>query len=350
MKLYPEQLNEHLKKNFSPLYFLYGDEILLRNEATAAIGQKALQMGYANKTRLAYETHFNWTSLMNTARSRSLFDDQQFMVLSAFTGKPGVAGGKALIHYAENLPKDTVLLIVSDKLEKTALQSAWFRAIDKVGVTLALWPLKPNQLPGWITHRLQQVGLKTSAGGVKLIADHVVGNLVAAAQEIEKLSLIHGPGEISETDIARAIANNARFDLFDLIDTALSGNSTATLRIVETLRQENSEPVLILWGLTRQLRELANLAQGLARGEALSSLLSRHGVYSQRQDMIQRALGKREPGYWFALLQQAANLDRILKGQAAGNCWNEITELCLGIGGVRVIERFPGKLSCKINL
>ena len=95
----------------------------------------------------------------------------------------------------------------------------------------------------------------------ELLADRVEGNLLAASQEIERIALLQPGGRLGADAVAELVADNARYDVFELASAAFLGNAPRALRILEGLRGEGREPPLILWALLNDLRALSRVLQ-----------------------------------------------------------------------------------------
>lgn len=178
--------------------------------------------------------------------------------------------------------------------------------------------------------------MQLAPAAVELLVERVEGNLLAAAQEIDKLLLLHGPGAVDAAAVAEAVADSARFSIYDLVDEALAGRAARTLRMVNGLRAEGEEPVLVLWALTREVRGLASMAHDLARGGNPDGVMARHRVWDRRKPLVRRALGRYKPGRWQAVLADCARVDRVIKGAAPGRPWDELLQLSLKIAGTAV--------------
>lgn len=331
MKINADQFSRHLQGGLAPVYIIYGDDIFLRNEACVLLRKAVQEQGYSEKICLNAESNFDWNTLLYTARARSFFADKKWIELSLPHGKTGQAGSKLLQQYAAHLPAKTILLIICDKLEKAITQSSWFSALDKIGITVPVWPIKLEQFPSWIAARMVQQGLSASQESIQLLAQRAAGNLLAAAQEIEKLQLIYNSGTLSESDIANALGDSARYTLFDLTDALLTQNLSQALTILNHLRDDHSEPVLLLWAITRQLRELIKITHEMAQGKNIAALLQKYNVLPSKRPLLQKALRHPRLKEWSNALKQAARIDRMIKGQETGNCWNELTQLCVSI-------------------
>lgn len=337
MQITYEQLNNHLQKNLAPVYLLSGEVPLLLQEGRDAICRAATAQGFTERELLQVETGFNWQNLITVANSRSLFSSKQLIELRITGNSINEAGNQALQTYTNKIPKDKILLIVMGKLDSKLQRAAWLQTINKTGIHVPLWPLDNTQLPRWITQRLAQRGLSADASGIQLLAERAEGNLLAAAQEIDKLQLLYGSGKLPVEAIADAVNDSARFDIFGLSDAALQGDAKRVLRILTGLHGENIEPVLILWALTRELRVLATLA-GMLKNSSLENALQQQRIWEKRKPLFRYALKQHSLSSVQHLLQQAGRIDKIVKGMAAGNPWNELEQLGLAIAGTKLYD------------
>jgi len=335
MKIKLEQLAGQLKKGLAPLYIISGDEPLLVQEAADLVRKQAREAGCHERIVMNVEKGFDWNSLLQESSGMSLFADKRLLELRLPTGKPGDAGGKALRAYAEAPSSDDVLLIVAGKVDTKSQQTKWYKTVEAAGVAVPIWPMDVSQLPAWITRRMKASKMQPTGDAALVLAERVEGNLLACAQEIDKLFLIHGAAEIDAEMIVDAVANSARFDIFGLVDTALSGNGERVARMMSGLRSEGVEPVLVLWALAREIRTLASMSFEVARGTSPDQVMRNQRVWEKRKPLIKRGL-RRSPRQWWYLLHRAGQIDRMIKGQATGNVWDELLELSLMLSGVRL--------------
>ncbi|MCW8918037.1 MAG: DNA polymerase III subunit delta [Gammaproteobacteria bacterium] len=340
MKLYLEKLHDHLQQGLRPLYLLSGDEPLQLGEAADAIRAAARAHGFAGREVMHAEGNFDWSALASASNTLSLFAEQRLIDLRLPSGKPGKEGGAALSDYAANLPPDTVLLVSSGKLDKTAQNSKWFKALDKVGVTLQVWPVEPAALPQWVAQRMRTRGLAATPEAARLLAERVEGNMLAAAQEVEKLRLLYGEkGGEATVDVAmveQGVADSARYDIFELVDTALLGDAARVARVLEGLKGEGVEPILILWALVREIRALEEMAWEVEHGASVDAVLKARWVWEKRKPAVRAGLKRHNTRRWSQLLRRAARIDRMAKGAEPGEPRDELLQLALLIAGVRL--------------
>ena len=334
-----EDLPGHLAQGLRPVYIISGDEPLQAGEACDAIRQQTRAQGFSERQVMHVEKSFDWEQFLSASNSLSLFAEQRLIELRMASAKPGDKGSKALQEYAQNPPPDTVLLLIAGKIEKAVQNSKWYKALDAIGVSVQVWPVEAKALPQWIRRRMQAKGMQPAGDAVNLLAERVEGNLLAAAQEIDKLLLLHGAGPIDFAAMAESVADSARYDIYGLVDVALSGDSKRIVRMLAGLKAEGAETVLLLWALTREIRSLEAMAKQLEHGERLDQVIAKHRVWPKRKPLVSAGLRRHNSHVWLGLLQKAAHLDLMIKGRKTGNVWDELLQLCLIMAGVTLFDQ-----------
>ena len=336
MPISADQLSHNLKRGLAPVYFVYGEELLLVEESCRAIRDAAHADGFLDRVVLTVESGFDWNGFFASTRSLSLFSERRLIELRLPTGKPGEAGAKILTEVAAQPPADTVLLVSCGKLERQTRESRWAKALEAAGVAVAVYSLEAAQWPAWIRRRMEMKGLKPGPGVVDLLAHLMEGNLLACAQEIDKLAMLFGAGDIGLDDIEGNLGDNARYNVFALVDASLRGEPVAVERILNRLRGEGVEPVLIQWALAREVRELAQMAAMVAAGQPVMRVIEARRVWTKRKPLVSAALKRLSRDASQDLLRRAARADRILKGRGRGDVWQELQCLALGMSGLSV--------------
>nr|WP_314494315.1 DNA polymerase III subunit delta [uncultured Pseudomonas sp.] len=340
MKLAPAQLNKHLQGDLAPVYIVSGDDPLLCQEAADAIRAAARRQGFDERQVFSADANFDWGTLLQAGASLSLFAQRRLLELRLPSGKPGDKGAAALVEYCARPVEDTVLLISLPKLDASAQRGKWGKALLEGPHCqfVQIWPVDAHQLPNWINQRLAQAGLSAQREAVELIAARVEGNLLAAAQEIEKLKLLAEGNQITLETVQAAVADSARFDVFGLVDAILNGDAGHALRVLEGLRGEGVEPPVILWALARELRSLAGLAQLFSQGVPLDKAFSqaKPPIWDKRRPLVSKALQRLSAQRWAQLLQDAQRIDAQIKGQAEGCPWVSLSRLTLLMAGQRL--------------
>lgn len=329
MKIQANQLQSHLQKNLAPCYLVSGDEHLLAAEALDILRESARQKGFTSRDLHIATTGFDWSSLRDSTANLSLFAERRIIELRLPTGKPGLAGSKAIVDLIEQTGSDLMLIVVAPKLDRSGQSSKWVKALESAGVNVTIWPIGPRELPGWISERMRRVGLQPDRDAIAMIADRVEGNLLAAGQEIEKLRLLHGEGKVTAEDVSSAVANSSRFDVFILVDAALGGDAKRALKVLAGLQAEGVEPVIIVWALTRELRTLAKIMDLIASGMDLANASQKAGVWRNRQALVRACVARHQPRDFHQLLKLSCTADQAAKGQQQADPWQVITAIVL---------------------
>jgi DNA polymerase-3 subunit delta len=337
MQLRPEQLEARLRKQLDPLYFISGDEPLRVLEAADAVRRAAQSQGYSEREVMTVQAGFDWDLLACSADSLSLFAERRVVDLRLPTGKPGDAGARALRAWAERPPEDTLLLVTSGKLEPAARKSKWLQALDAAGVVVQVWPLQVHEFHAWVQARMRRHGLEPTREAVALLAERVEGNLLACVQEIDKLYLLRGAGPVAAEDVLALVADNARYDVYGLVDSALAGQAARSVHMLHGLDAEGTPAPVVLWALAREIRQLAAMAALVAGGRSVRNVLDQYRVWENRRPVLDAALKRLPVAACNQLLRQCAFTDRVCKGQAAGNAWSELLQLTLQLAGQQTL-------------
>ncbi len=326
-----DQLARHCAEGLRPLYLLTGDEPLARRESLDAIRAAARAQGYDERLSYTAGGDFDWGELWSGSREMSLFSRRRLLELHLPTGRPGVEGSRVLQEYAARLPADTVTVVVLPALDRDARSSAWYGALQRVGVVVPLHTVDIGQLPHWIAHRLQQQGQQTDAATLQFLADQVEGNLLAAHQEIQKLGLLFPPGPLDAEAVREAVLNVSRYDPFLLCDAMLAGDAVRTARILQGLEAEGVQPLALLGPLAWVLRGATRAKRAQTRGEHLASVLREAKIWGEREALVRRMLARVSLRQLEAAMLKMAEIDRMAKGVAQGRPRLEIARLCLGL-------------------
>ncbi len=331
MALSPAQFEQRLARDALPaVVLLASSEPLLLLEAGDAVRRRARETGHAERIVLEAGGDFDWNELGSHLASLSLFSSRRLIDLRLPTGKPGKEGGEALAALARAPAPDVVVLIQAAQWSR-AHETAWVKEVDRSGWFVPMWPLKPAELPAWIGRRLTSRGLRADAGAIALLAERVEGNLLAAAQEVDKLALLHPGASFDASRMQALVADSARHDVFVLMESALAGNAAHALRVVASLRGEGAQVPALLGWISTQVGILVRLAQVKARGGNLAAAMQAAGLWQSREQAFRSALGRGKPADFERLLGDCARLDRMSKGREAGDPWVALERLVVAI-------------------
>ena len=333
MQVRADALAEQLRRGVAPLYVIHGDEPLLALEAGDAIRAAARAAGATEREVFVVEAGFRWDTFLAANLNRGLFGERKLVDLRIPSGKPGVEGGKALEAYAANPSPDNVTLVTLPRLDRATQSSAWFEALDGAGVTVAVYPVERDALPAWIAARMKQHRQRAAPETLAFLADHCEGNLLAARQEIEKLVLLLPEGELAQDAVEAAIANVARYDVFQLSESWLAGDATRALRILGAMQAEGDAPIAAIWQLVEDVHAIAAVHAMVREGTPIASAIRNARVWGKRQNALEHAVSRVAPASIAPLLCSLAKLDALSKGIGRGDAWDALTDAALMLCG-----------------
>ena len=351
MQIAATQLGQHLQRGLKSLYTLHGDEPLLQQEALDTIRAAARAAGFTERTsHTVAGAHFDWSEVLASGGSLSLFADKQIVEIRIPSGKPGKDGSAALQQLAE-MSRDndsTLTIVLLPRLDKLTKSSAWFAALDGFGVSLQVDPVERAALPAWIAQRLSAQGQRVAPGEegqrtLQFFADRVEGNLLAAHQEIQKLALLFpveasSGGVLSLAQVESAVLNVARYDVFKLSEAVLAGQAVRVQRMLDGLQAEGEAEVLVHYTLSEDIRALKRVKDAIAQGRPLPMALREQRIWGVRERLFERVVPRLSELALGQLLQDAHLVDGIVKGLKQPdwplNGWQALHRLALQLCGL----------------
>jgi len=331
-RLPPAELGAALQKGLAPVYLLFGDEPLQLAEAGDAIRQAARSADFSGWEVFFVQAGFGSGALRESANTMSLFSEKRLLDVR-FSDKLDAVAAEWLVEYAKQPPQDCLLLLSMGKLTPEDQRKAWFRAVEQIGVVSQAWPLEGKYLLDWLDRRMASKGLLADQSGLRLLAARVEGNLLAAAQEIEKLHVLYGPGQLDDAQIANVVADSARYDVYDLVDAVLADRVGRVCRILDGLRTEGVAPAIVLWALAREARTLSSIAFRAAKGERLETAMNQQRIWESRRNLMAGALRRLDLDRLHDGLLLCAKADRVIKGEDRGDPWEALLDVCITLSG-----------------
>lgn len=324
-----EALAAHLSRTLAPLYAIHGEEPLLALEAADRIRARAREQGYTEREVLTAEQGFDWGLLLACASSLSLFGSRKVVDLRIPGGRPGTEGAQAVKVYCSNLPPDVVTLVSLPRLDRQSLSSGWFEALARAGTVVTAAAVTRERLPQWIAGRLAAQGQSCDGETLQFLADQVEGNLLAAYQEIQKLALLHPAGGLGLDQVSAAVMDVARFDTAQLGQALLKGDAVRLVRVLDGLRGEGAAAPLVLWQMSEEIRAMGRVLEVLQEGKPSNVALREARVWGSRQGLLMQAVKRVKASDIRQAILHAAGIDRMVKGLAPGDPWDELLQLGL---------------------
>ncbi len=316
MELKPDRLAAQLAAEPPrPAYLVAGPEPLLVLEAADAIRAAMREAGYGEREVFdADGRDFDWNALDASFRAPSLFSAQRLLELRLATGRPGKEGAEVIAGYCAQPPEGIVLLVTAGDWSRKH-GGKWSEALARIGHFVHAQQVRAHELERWLESRLRQRGVRADRAAVQRLAELVQGNLLAAAQEVDKLALLADGAPLDAARMEALVADSARHDVFRLVDAALNGQAAQASRMLAGLRAEGEAVPALMGMVVMELARVAALARVQARGGNLASEFRAQRVWDSKQAVYRRALARHPASRWEGFVALAGGVDRIAKGR-----------------------------------
>lgn len=326
MKTQPAQLPQLLKKGLAPVYLVSGDEPLLVQECCDQIRKAARDADFNDRLTFHADNNLDWNSVADEFGAMSLFAEKRRIEIHLPNGKLG-NGRTTLERVLQNPPDDIILLLISTRLDAAETRRKWYKDLQSKGVHVPVWPIDADKFQGWLQQRASNHGLQLTRGALSMLAERLEGNLLAASQELDRLSLLTNGGTIDEETIEQAVQDSSRFNGFELVTELLAGRASHASKIIGVLQQEGENPLGLLTVLSRDLNLILEL-KASSGGDSPSAFLKKRGVFQpQRARAIEQANRRLNRPQLHSALELCGTIDRAAKGFGDRSPWHYLRDL-----------------------
>ncbi|MCZ4059004.1 DNA polymerase III subunit delta [Pantoea sp. LMR881] len=328
IRIYPEQLSAQLREGLRACYLLAGNEPLLLQESADAIRATAAKQGFEEHFAFTLDAQTDWESLFASCQSLSLFAQRQTLTLQFPENGPNAAMTEQLLRLASVLHADILVICRLAKLTKAQENSAWFKAFSAQGVLVPCQTPEQAQLPRWVVNRAKAMQLTIDDAAVQLLCYCYEGNLLALAQALERLALQWPDNKLTLPRVEEAVSDAAHFTPFHWVDALLAGKSRRALHILHQLEKEDSEVVIVVRTLQRDLLTLLHLQRHQAQ-QPLRTLMDQQRIWQNRRALFTEALQRLDAARLQRAIHLLAQIELTLKQDYGQSIWPQLETLTL---------------------
>ena len=341
MRIYHNQLGTTLNQNLKPVWLIFGDEPWQKNDSLLQIKSYAQQQGFSELIRFSVDEKFDWQSLVEEYQSLSLFASQRIIEVELVTGKIGDAGSKTLVNLTERLYPDVLLIFHGPKLDAATQKRKWFKALEQQGVHLPIYDLEGRQFQQWLQRQARQLNVNLHPDVIPMLLELFEGNLLALAQELQKLSLLFGQQQITVEDTEQLEINQAKFNPFQLIDALLTGNTNKCISILDQLQHEGTAIGQLIWFIHKEIQQLFTMIEQMQQGENINALYKQFRIWDKRKPFYQYALTNITIENIRHAQARLAQVDLISKTSSDFNPFILLADVCLSLFHGQVLSQLP---------
>ena len=321
MKAHSKDLRSLVQKELKPVYIFFAEESIQLSSLTDQILISAKNSNFEEKTTYVISKDTDWTFLDSNNENLDLFSSKKIIEIKLLGSGPGNRGAKALKEYSLKPNPNKLLIVSAESLDKKSQSSVWAKALEEAGLMIIESPIPLNLMPKWIQDQAEVSNMKLKNEAAILLSEKTEGNLLAATQEIIKLSLLYPDKEIGLKEMEACISNASKFGIFDLSNAFVSGNKNRTFKIIESLKSEGTQPTLILWALTKEINNLYKVMEDK----------STKNIWGPRHylDTLTKRVNQLSKSKIKQSMLEIAQIDASIKGLSSKNPWQAIRDLAI---------------------
>ena len=268
-----KDLTQSLKKDqIEPLYFLFGPETYLRDEAVRLIADEAMR---GTLLREFNDSTFNLTSddardAIAAAEQLPMMSQRRVVRIKNL-GKLKEADEEVLVNYVNRPVETSVVIFITDDIDKRKKLAKLLMA----GAAFEFQPLKLNELQAWIRSRLKDLNAEIEPQALQRILETVSSDLHTLANELNKLYAAALPSGRITTGLVHSLVGRSREHMnWELSDHIMSRNRKGALKTLKDLLDDGVEPLLLI-GLIAGIYRRMTLAKALlSQGASPATIFS----------------------------------------------------------------------------
>jgi DNA polymerase-3 subunit delta len=250
-----------------PAYLIAGIELLLRDDSLAAIESAVLGSGPRDFNLDRLDVSKSTPGRLEEAlASLPLLADRRLVVVRETEGRGAKLNAAWTAVFEDWLAKPpesvgAVLVVVVSKVDR---RTKWVKAFREPAAAIDCDPPKgARELAKFLKAEAKAQQVEISADAAGLLAERVGPQLLLLRQEIEKASLVAGPGEpIERKHVEASVAAVADEPIWDLTDAIGQGKTADAVDLLARMLSHGAAAPAILGALASHFRKLVRVGHG----------------------------------------------------------------------------------------
>ncbi|MBI2847670.1 MAG: DNA polymerase III subunit delta [Chloroflexi bacterium] len=193
---------------------------------------------------------------------------------------------KAFAACLKNVPDNTILILVEEKLKNNSLL---LKELTGKATVKSFPPLRDPSLRQWIQKRVKDEGGSISAQAIESLVRLIGGNLWVMASEIDKLVSFASGRRIEEKDVDMIVSESQQSGVFDMVDAIVDFKAEVAGKLAQQLLQRGAAPAYLLFMLVRQVRLVIRVKELSRLGKPETEMRERLGL---QEFALRKTLGQ----------------------------------------------------------
>ncbi|QOI11128.1 DNA polymerase III subunit delta [Blochmannia endosymbiont of Colobopsis nipponica] len=333
--LYPEELDTKLINKINIPYILYGNDLYLLQETKKKIFKTAKNYNFRENYNFILNEHTDWDHIINICKTLNLFSCRKILFFTLTHNYYNKIIDKNLSYLISFINNDLLFIIHINQLNENIKKYMWFKIIHKKSILINCNAPKNNHLLNWILNKTKKMDLSLEQAGYHLLCKYYKNNLFDLMKILENLCFIYDKKKVSLIKIQNIINENINFTPSHWISSVLSGKYQLACYILQKLKLEDADPIILLRKIQQEVIFLIRLKRQNKREVTPNILLNEYKIYkTKRQFLLTKAFKRLNQYQLNASINIMIQLElRLKKNEICYDTWNKLeiltTLLCM---------------------
>jgi len=290
----------------APIYFFFGEENFLLEEAIDKILNKYVTPGTAHFNRdILYAEEVTGAQIVNIATSYPMMAEYRVVVVKNIERLNSEAR-EMVLRYCERPALQTRLVLTAGRIDRG---KKFFNNLMKKTEWIEFRPLYENRIPMWIINFVKQKGKQITPRAVQLLQAKSGNSLRDIANEINKLiHFTRGKEIIDEKDVEMVVGVSRNYNIFELWDVIGTRNFDQAITVTRQMLEIGESPIYIVSMLTTYFVRLWKIKTLLKAGKnknEIAELCNIHFYFISKYLQQAAAFSEKEIETNFEILLEA---------------------------------------------
>lgn len=317
----------------SPYYLIIGNDPYLQHYAKTQLKTSFKQLGFNEQLPFNIDNQTDWSTIFDSCQEMNLFSDNTLIFLDFGENSINANVTTKLNTLSEMLTAEIVLIISLNKITKTNENAQWYKTLSDKLVVVSCNTPDEVQLPKWLSNHLQQKQMQIEPEAIELLCYYYEGNLLALTQIVEQLKLLFPNQTITYDQVESNINDSAIFTPYHWIDAMVSHKTKRATHIMQQLKMNEFEPLILLRVIQRELILLINLKKGLSN-KSFKQIFDEYKIWQNKRSMYTSYLNRFDIKDLFNTLKRLTEIEISFKNDNQLQIWDALSALTMQFMGL----------------
>ena len=317
----------------SPYYLIIGNDPYLQHYAQTQLKTSFKQLGFNEQLTFNIDNQTDWSTIFDSCQEMNLFSDNTLIFLDFGENSINANVTTKLNTLSEMLTAEIVLIISLNKITKTNENAQWYKTLSDKLVVVSCNTPDEVQLPKWLSNHLQQKQMQIEPEAIELLCYYYEGNLLALTQIVEQLKLLFPNQTITYDQVESNINDSAIFTPYHWIDAMVSHKTKRATHIMQQLKMNEFEPLILLRVIQRELILLINLKKGLSN-KSFKQIFDEYKIWQNKRSMYTSYLNRFDIKDLFNTLKRLTEIEISFKNDNQLQIWDALSALTMQFMGL----------------